>query len=298
MRLIPPSVSAVAVVAASLSLASASMAAPVTPASVLAEAPAAAWIAPAPEDLLVMDLAGGKRVVIALAPSFAPVHVGNIKALARAHWYDGLWIERVQDNYVVQWGDPTEKKPLPEGVAADPPAEYERSAAGLVVAPHPYRDTFAPATGFVAGWPVAEEDGQAWLTHCYGMVGVGRNNAPSTGSGAELYAIIGHAPRQLDRNIALVGRVLTGIEGMTALPRGGEAMGFYKTEAERLPIVSARLASDLPEADRPRVRVLDTASPAFAAWVKIRANRKDDFYIRPAGAIDLCSVMPPVKEGD
>lgn len=273
-------------------------AAPVTPASVLADAPASSWVAPRPEDLLVMDLAGGKRVVIALAPDFAPVHVESIRALARAHWYDGLWIERVQDNYVVQWGDPTEKKPLPAGVPVDPPAEYERGAAGLALTEHLYRDTFADRTGFVAGWPVAEDKGQAWLTHCYGMVGVGRGNAPSTGSGAELYAIIGHAPRALDRNIALVGRVLTGIEDMTALPRGSEAMGFYKTEGERLPILSARLASDLPEAQRPHVRILDTASPTFAAWVKVRANRKDDFYVRPAGAIDLCSVMPPVKEGD
>ncbi|MDO6415840.1 peptidylprolyl isomerase [Sphingomonas sp. BIUV-7] len=284
--------------AISLLLAAGAAAAPVTPASVLAEAPAAAWIAPAPDDLLVMDLAGGKRVVIALAPDFAPVHAANIKALARAHWYDGLWIERVQDNYVVQWGDPSEKKPLPAGVVADPPAEYERAAAGLALTPHPYRDTFADTVGFAAGWPVAEQGAQAWLTHCYGMVGVGRGNAPSTGSGAELYAIIGHAPRALDRNIALVGRVLTGFESMTALPRGSEAMGFYKSVAERLPIVQARLASELPEAERPRVRILDTASATFAAWVKVRANRQDDFYVRPAGAVDLCSVMPPVKEGD
>jgi peptidylprolyl isomerase len=83
---------------------------------------------------------------------------------------------------------------------------------------------------------------------------------------------------------------------MTALPRGSETMGFYKTEAERLPIVRARLASELPEAERPRVRVLDTTSATFAAWVKIRANRKDDFFIRPAGAVDLCAALPPVKE--
>lgn len=274
------------------------LAAPVTPASVLAEAPAAAWVAPAPDDLLVMELAGGRRVVIALATPFAPAHVGAIKALARVHWYDGLWIERVQDNYVVQWGDPTGRKTLPPGIAADPPAEYERAAEDLPLVPLPYRDTFADKVGFVDGWPVAEEGGRAWLTHCYGMVGVGRDNAPSTGSGGELYAVIGHAPRALDRNIALVGRVLAGFEAMTALPRGSEAMGFYKTEAERLPIVTARLASELPAAERPRVKVLDTASPAFAAWVKVRANRKDDFYVRPAGAIDLCGVMPPVKEGE
>jgi peptidylprolyl isomerase len=269
-----------------------------TPASVLAQAPAAAWMTPSPDDLLVMDLAGGRRVVILLAPEFAPVHVANIKALARAHWYDGLWIERVQDNYVVQWGDPTEKKPLPADTVASPPPEFDRAASGIALSPHPFRDTFAETVGFASGWPVAEEGGRAWLTHCYGMVGVGRGNAPSTGNGGELYAVIGHAPRALDRNIALVGRVVTGIEGMTALPRGSEAMGFYKTEAERLPIVRIRLASELAAADRPRLRVLDTSSATFAAWVKVRANRKDDFYVRPAGAIDLCGAVPPVKEGE
>src|SRR3546814_1513538 len=84
------------------------------------------------------------------------------------------------------------------------------------------------------------------IFQCYGAVGVGRNMSPDTGSGAELYAVIGHAPRHLDRNIAVVGRVISGIEHLSSLPRGTEALGFYKTEAERTPIASIRIASELP----------------------------------------------------
>ena len=86
----------------------------------------------------------------------------------------------------------------------------------------------------------------------YAMVGVGRDLSPDTGTGGELYTIIGHAPRQLDRNIALVGRIVSGIEHMSSLPRGTEALGFYKERSSDVPIVSARMATELPAADRPR----------------------------------------------
>jgi peptidylprolyl isomerase len=57
-------------------------------------------------------------------------------------------------------------------------------------------------------------------------VGAGRDDPPES-DGTELYAVIGHAPRQLDRNVALVGRVLQGIELLSSLPRGSGEMGFY-----------------------------------------------------------------------
>ena len=166
---------------------------------------------------------------------------------------------------------------------------------GLAVTPLPYRDSFAPKAGFASGWPVAIEGRAAWLTHCYGMVGVGRDNAPDTGTGAELYAVIGHAPRALDRNIALVGRVIDGIDALASLPRGTKELGVYATVAERLPIVRVRLAADLPVAERPRFEMLRSDGASFAAWVKARANRQDSFFIRPAGAIDLCNALPPVR---
>ncbi len=266
-----------------------------TPQSVLDAAPASAWRDIPPEDLLLMTLADGATVSIRLAPEFAPVHVANIRALVRAGWFDDGAISRVHENYVVQWAQGAPDRALPEGVVAAPPAEYERAARGLALTPFPYRDSYAPIAGHAAGWPVAGAGELRWLAHCYGMVGVGRDMAPDTGTGAELYAVIGHAPRQLDRNIALVGRVLGGMEAMTALPRGTGPLGFYEKPEQRTAIRIARIAADLPQADRPAWQYLDTASPSFAEWVRVRANRKDDFYIRPANGLDLCNAMPPVR---
>lgn len=269
---------------------------PTTPASVLADAPAGDWAAIPADHLMVMELRGGGRVAILLAPDFAPAHVANIETMARSGWYDGLWVDRVQDGYVTQWGDPDDKKPLPPGAVAKVPAEYQRPAAGLAFKALPYRDTYAAEVGLANGWPVAREGGQAWLTHCYGMVGVGRDNAPDTGNGMELYTIIAQPARQLDRNIAVVGRVVLGMEHLTALPRGTAAMGFYEKKEAMLPIVRVRMASALPPAERPALEMLRSDSGSFAAWVKIKASRKDDFYVRPAGAVDLCSALPPVRE--
>ncbi len=266
-----------------------------TPQSVLASAAPTDWAPIDPNELLVMDLARGGRIVIQLADAFAPVHVANIRTLARAHWYDGLVIERVQDNYVVQWGDPDGVKPLASGVTQKPPAEYSRQAAGVPLAPLPFDDTYADRVGFWGSFPVAESRDEAWLTHCYGMVGVGRNVNPDTGTGAELYAVIGQAPRALDRNIALVGRVLSGMPLLAALPRGQGDLGFYASTAERVPIRSIRMAADLPSAERPRFEVLKTATPTFRAWIRVKANREDSFFLRPAGALDVCNALPPVR---
>lgn len=264
---------------------------------ILAAAPAAAWAAIPADRLLVMTLAGGGRVVIALAPELAPVHVANIVALAGARWWDGSAVTRVQDNYVVQWGGAAGGKALPPGVVARPPAEYERAAAGLPLTPLPFADSYAPAIGLLGAFPVAADGTTAWGAHCYGMVGVGRDNAPDTGDGTELYAIIGQAPRHLDRNLAVVGRVVEGMPLLSARPRGPGALGFYIDPADRLGIVSVRLAADLPEGERPAIEVLRPDSPSFAAWVRLRANRQDAFFVRPAGALDICQALPPVRTG-
>ncbi len=266
-----------------------------SPQQIVEQAPATAWRDVPAGDLVVMTLPGGRIVALQLAAGFAPVHAANIRAFVRAGWFDGGAIVRVQDNYVVQWAVKDGDRPPPAGVVATPPAEYDTNATTPPFRPLGYRDAYAGQTGHVAGWPVASDGKARWLTHCYGMVGVGRDNPPDTGNGQELYAVIGHAPRHLDRNIALVGRVLGGIEPMAALPRGGEALGFYGKPEERTEIVSARIAADLPAAGRPAWQVLDTDGPVFAAWVKARANRGDGFFIRAAGALDICNAMPPVR---
>ena len=270
---------------------------PKTPTEIVAEAPASAWLPIAAEDLLVMQMGNGGRVVIQLAPAFAPVHVANIRGLARATWWDKAAIYRVQDNYVVQWGKNESEDPLPKGVIEKPPEEYARPLSGLPVHPLGYPDAYAPLAGYALGWPVAVDPAGATanLVHCYGYVGVGRGLSPDTGTGGELYAVIGHSPRHLDRNIAVVGRVISGIENMTTLPRGTEALGFYKERSQDVPIATIRLASEMPAQERPSFEYLDTASPQFAAYVRARANRKDDFFIRPAGGVDLCNAPVPVR---
>jgi len=268
-----------------------------TPNDIVAGAPASAWKTIDPDDLLVMDLANGGRVVVQLAPQFAPVHVANIKALARSNYWDGATVYRVQDNYVAQWGLNDSEKPWPKGVTPKPPAEYTRPLKGLAIKPLGSPDPYAPGAGFVDGWPMAYSPKAGWanLAHCYASVGVGRDLSPDTGSGGELYAVIGHGPRQLDRVIAVVGRVVEGIDKLSSLPRGTEALGFYKDKAQYVPIAAIRLASEMPAGERPAFEYMDTGSATFAHYLRVRANRHDDFYIRPAGGVDLCNVQVPVR---
>lgn len=289
--------STLTLIAATLLIAAAPPAKPLTPADVVAAAPASAWRTIRPDDLLVIDLKNGGRVVVQLAPAFAPTHVANIRSLARGQWWDGAAVYRVQDNYVVQWGNNESTKPLPPGVVAKPPAEYTRPLKGLAVRPLGFADPYAPRAGYTRGWPVAYSPKGGWanLAHCYGSVGVGRDLSPDTGTGGELYAVIGHGPRHLDRNIALVGRVVEGIDRLSSLRRGTEALGFYKERSEDVPIATARLASQLSAGERPSFQYMDTGSASFAKYLRLRANRKDQFYIRPAGGVDLCNAPVPVR---
>ena len=277
------------------------------PSEIVAAAKSDDWVAIAPSDLLVMDLAPDskgkpRRVIIQLMPApFSQGWVSNIRKLAAAHWWDGTSINRVQDNYVAQWGDATEKKALPDGLAVVSEADYvfpqtlerSRSLDRIFVPPN----NIFRWTSFHQGFPVAgvgtPDSERNWPTHCYGMVGVGRNLSPDTGTGAELYTVIGHAPRHLDRNIALVGRVIEGIEHMSSLPRGTGALGFYEKEDERVPIVSVRLGNAAK--DVPAFEYLSTDSKSFAAYADARANRRDAFFNIPAGGADICNIPVPIR---
>jgi peptidylprolyl isomerase len=257
------------------------------------------WRTPDPASTLYLELTGG-RVVMELAPDFAPRHVANLRTLAQAGYWNGLSINRSQDNFVVQWGDPAEdaasRKPL--GTAqAQLPAEFTRASAGLDFDRLPDPDGWAPEVGFSAGFPAARDPqaGAAWLAHCYGAVGAGRDLAADSSNGTELYVVIGQSPRQLDRNITLVGRVVQGMELLSVLPRGTGPLGFYEQPAQRVAIQSIRLASAVPAAERTRLQLLKTGTPTWDALVEARRNRRDGWYLRPAGHIDLCNVPLPVR---
>jgi len=273
-------------------------------AQLLAASKHAEWRTPDPRNLLVMQLSTG-RVLIELAPDFTPRHAANIRTLAHEHYYDGLAIVRVQDNFVTQWGDPasddnSDKSKLRSlGKASSTlPPEYTRPIdPKLEWTALPDGDVYAPEVGFSEGFPVARDpaSGQEWITHCYGIVGVGRDIGPETGSGNELYAVISQAPRRLDRNLAIAGRVLEGMPLLSGLPRGDGPMGFYTKPAQRTIIQSVRLASTLPVKQRPAVEVLRTDSATFASLLDAQRHRHDAFYKVSSGKVGLCSVDVPVR---
>lgn len=277
-----------------------------TPKELLAKSTAQEWRTPNPDNLLDMTLPQG-HVLIELAPDFTPLHAANIRTLVRAHYFDGLAIVRVQDNFVTQWDDPAgddndtaHVRPLGKARPTLPP-EYTRPIdPKLEWTPLPDGDVYAPQVGFSEGFPAARDpaSGREWLAHCYGMVGVGRDNAPDSGNGSGLYAVIGQAPRGLDRNLAVAGRVLQGMPLLSGLPRGTGPLGFYTRPEQRITIQSVRLASDLPAAQRPHIEVLRTDSPTFAKLIEAKRNRRDAFYAVPPGKIDLCAISAPVRDLD
>jgi peptidylprolyl isomerase len=271
---------------------------PPTTAQVIESAVAADWRRPDPANTLYLELGSG-RVIIELSPRFAPQHVTNIKQLVAEKFFDNLTVVRVQDNFVAQWGDPEKTRPTQTAARKLPDEMSIAWANELPFVKLPDADGYAPETGWIDGMPVGvvrQPAGQAWMAHCYGLVGVGRDNRPDNGSGAELYVVIGQAPRQLDRNIVTVGRVLRGIELLSSLPRGGGPQGFYEPPQTGMRIKSIRLASQVPAAERSAIEVLRTDTPLFTRYVESRRNRRDDWYIVPAGHIDVCNVAIPVRD--
>lgn len=268
---------------------------PVTVAEVLAASTSADWRALDPQNTLYMELPGG-RVVIELAPQFAPHHVANVLTLVRGSYFDGIPIVRAQDNYVVQWGDPEGTKPV--GAAQrSVAAEFERPLRGLTITKLADPDSYAPVVGFLDGFPAAADPalGRAWPVHCYGMVGAGRDNDVDSGGGTELYVVIGQAPRHLDRNVTLLGKVVQGMELLSVTPRGSGALGFYEHPEQRIPIKSIRVAADVPAAQRTELEMLRTDTPTFLAYVGARANRVEEWFKVPAGHVDVCNVPVPVR---
>lgn len=260
----------------------------------LAKTPASDWRIIDPGSLVYLDIPQG-RVVIELAPDFAPHHVANIKALVRSHYFDASAIVRAQDNYVVQWSAPEGRK-ITSGHDTLP-AEFDKAIGREPFTPLPDPDTYAPRVGFSGDFPAARDpkSGKTWLTHCYGMVGAGRDDGADTGGGKELYAVIGQSPRNLDRNVTLVGRVLQGMELFSVLPRGTADLGFYKTDKEKTPILKVRIAADLPPGERVSLQALKTGSPSWAAYVQSKRFRKEGWYKYSSGRVGVCNVAVPVR---
>jgi len=265
---------------------------------ILKDSPANDWRDLDPENTLYLYLPDG-RVVIELAASYAPANVEAVRKLVRDKYFDGSFVLRSQDNYVVQWARPEEDERAKAMAKVKVRPEFSRTIeAKLPFTRLAYPDTYAPEVGFSAGFPVARDpkSKKTWLVHCYGSVGVGRDNDADSGNGSELYAVIGQSPRGLDRNITLVGRVVRGIELLSVIPRGTGNMGFYEKPSEWIPIRAVRIAADVPEGGRVNLQALRTESRTFQAYVESRANRREEWFKEPVGRVGVCNLPLPVRE--
>lgn len=272
---------------------------PPTTASVMAAATASDWRPLDPENTLYLELATG-RVVIELAPTFAPNHAANVKALVREGYFDGLTINRVQDNYVVQWGDANEaaaRRPI-KTAQATLPGEFDRAIGPeLPFTPAPDGDVYAGEAGWTMGFPAARDpkSGRTWIPYCYGVLGTARGSATDSGGGSQLFVIIGHSPRHLDRNYTAFGRVLKGIELLSTLPRGSGGLGFYEKAEQRVTIQRIRVAADVPAAERTPLQVLRSDTDTFRSLVAARRTRTEPGFAFPVGRIEVCNITVPVK---
>lgn len=254
-----------------------------------------------PNNTLYMELSSG-RVVIELAPTFAPNHIENIKKLAQEKYWDGLAIVRSQDNYVVQWADPNSEKPelkrKIKNAKETLPAEFEKPITeSTPFVKLPDGDIYASEVGFADDFRVGRDKKKkrSWLLHCYGAIGAGRDTSVDSGGGSELYVVTGHAPRHLDRTITVIGRVAYGIELLSALPRGKAALGFYDKPELNTPIKSIRLASDVPENERTNLEIMKTDTETFQRLIQSRRHRPEEWFSFRPDKIEICNVPIPVR---
>lgn len=255
-----------------------------------------------PENTLVMEI-NGQSVILELAPRFAPQHAANIRTLAREGYYTGSAVVRVQDNYVTQWADPADEekekdKVKPLGTARPSlPAEFAIPFKGLPLTRFTDPDGWAPVSGFVDGMPVAANPAknQAWLAHCYGMVGAARSAKPDSSNGTSLYAINGQAPRALDLNITVVGRVVKGMDVLSSLPRGAGAMGFYDKPEAYIPITRARMLADIPSTEQPRIEIMRTDTATWRSLVEASRHAVGDWAVRSALHSNICNRSVPTR---
>ncbi|HKJ17611.1 MAG TPA: peptidylprolyl isomerase [Xanthomonadales bacterium] len=250
------------------------------------------WREVEPENMVVMELQTG-TVIIELNPAFAPKTVEQFRALVRDRFFDGLGFYRVIDGFVAQGGDGSDLGELSDKPTID--AEFERKwdEDELTWQPAQEPDLFAPRAGFVDGFPAGRgpEGKSVWLTHCPGAVAMARNNDKNS-SRSDFYIVIGQAPRYLDRNMNIFGRVIDGMNVVQQIERGpGNNNGIFRDETKITRIRSMRMASDIPEEDRISAYVVDTNSLGFLESLESRRERKQPFFHHePPQVLDVCQV--------
>ena len=257
-----------------------------SPNDIIEQSGASSWRQIDDDNTLYIQLHTG-RVIVELSPEFAPNHVKNIKSLAREGFYEGLSIYRFVEGFVAQGGDQSGTKSFKK---AKRELKSERfSTTEKIFTPLGYKDGFAPQTGFVNGFAVAKNDkGESWLVHCPGAFAMARGDLVDSG-GTEFYIVLGHAPRYLDRNVSVFGRVIDGMQNVQSLQR-------QSANEQPINIIkSVRVAADLTQDQRENWQTMKTDSADFKEIITSRAQRPEGWFVERPHHVDVCGVPVPTR---
>jgi cyclophilin family peptidyl-prolyl cis-trans isomerase len=253
------------------------------------------WRTVAPENLWVIDTAKG-RILVELEPRAAPNHVERIRTLTNQGFYDGLKFHRVIPNFMAQTGDP-------QGTGAggselpDLKGEFtfrRGRDSGFV----PVENSGPGLRGIMGSIPVVTQpDAQMFVTadfktsaqglFCPGVAGMARAGSPDSAN-SQFYLMMGQNDN-LNGAYTVFGRVVQGLDVVKALKAGNDANdGAVGPDADVM--TRARLASSMPEAERPTIRVAVPGSAPFNAAVEAARAEK-------GASFGICDVQPPVQGG-
>ncbi len=238
------------------------------------------WRTPDPQTILIIDTNRG-RVVVELVPQVAPDHVARIVALARKGTYNKRTFFRVIDRFMAQTGDPLNtgegQTDLPNLKAE---FNFRRDQAT------PFTPVSAPQgleEGLIASLPIVSQDisyrtmtsdGKvaAWGTYCPGVVGMARDENPDSANSQ--FFMMRQAYPSLDKRYTAFGRVVSGLEAVRAI-KAGEPVA-----APQDMMTQVRVLADIPVAERPTVRLIDTGGSWFKAHLAaVRNNKGADFSV-------------------
>jgi peptidylprolyl isomerase len=250
---------------------------------------------PDPQDLLVIDTTKG-RILVELNDLAAPISTARVRQLARQGFYDGRAFFRVVDNFMDQTGDPLDSG---MGQSSLPNIQAEFTFKRGADTPFVMADrTGGLEEGFVGSLPVvsqtmdlglltADHRVQAWGVYCAGVLGMARSDDPDSGN-SQFFIERTNATspdgalHALDKKYTAFGRVLAGQDVVDAIKVG------EPVPAPPDKIISVKVLADLPEATRPKVRVVDAASP----WAKAQIARLEQ---QLAPDFTVCDVKLPVE---
>ena len=251
----------------------------------------AAWVV-APENLLVIDTNKG-RILVGLDPRLAPQSVERIRTLADRGFYDGLTWHRVMAGFMAQTGDP-----LGNGAGSsdlpDVPGEFQFRRgrdAGFATVPESGAGTrgimgFMPLQSQPDAQMMFNADGRtdAFGLFCTGIAGMARNSDPNSAN-SQFFLTLAESVN-LNGTYAPFGRVLVGQEVVASLKVGPEAANGRVTDPDVMTRV--RTAAAMPEGERPSVRVMDVANPAYAALIADRRTTR-------GARFTICDALPPAE---